>query len=577
MNGFSIKAKGKEIRLKGPALNDAILQTMHTLSQIVGSTLGPGGNVVLLERIGLPPLITKDGVTVASNVAFKDATQYVLGEAAKEASLRTNVEAGDGTTTVIVLAEALTRYGLEYLSKHPNKSPQEICRELDAVVEKCVARLQKAAKKVTTKQDLHKVALVSANFDESIAGAVIEALDQVGNDGTIITEEGSSRHTTVEMQEGFPVRKGLSTFGAVQEIFINDPQAQECVLQNPMVLLYDGDLTDPINLANYLQKCYTKMMEEKQSASPIIVVAHKFSPQVLRLMAENFAVNRAQIIPMETMASAQPMSRHHFLHDMAAYLGADVLDPIAHQLDVSTPEALGGCGRARIGRYQSVLFDPLDGTEPLVEKRITELKGQLENAESEYDAEIIKERIGHLLGGIATIYVGGSSDLEIKEKKHRIEDAICATRSAVEQGIVPGGGAMFLALADSLLDESFVTEVESSDILVQALQIPFQRILLNVGESRQKIEEATQKIIDSRNRMGVPKLVYDALHHTYAKPFKAGIVDPVKVTVATLQNAMSIAQMLFTLGGAVILPRDLEEERQAELQAQAVAAQMQGA
>lgn len=562
------KTKAKDIRLKGPALTQSVLTTLDTLSAIVGSTLGPGGNVVLLERPGLPPLITKDGVTVAVNCAFADATAHVIGEAAKEAALRTNTEAGDGTTTAIVLAEAMTRRGLEYFAQNPTQSPQEVCRELDKTIDLLVGRLRAGARKVSSKEDLVKVAMVSANFDSSIAEAVVEAIDKVGNNGTIITEEGSSRQTTVELQEGFPVRKGLNSLGAVQEVFINNPQDQECSLVNPLIMLFDGDLNDPISLGAFLGGCLEEMIQAKQ-VHPILVVAHKFSPQVLRMCAQNFMDNRAQIVPLETVATAQPQSKHHFLHDLAAFVGADVLNGVKHDLESATIQSLGGCGRVKIGRYQTVFLDPGEESEELVQQRIEDLKNGAAKAESEYDAEIMRERIGALLGGIATIYVGGSSDLEIKEKKHRIEDAICATRSAIDQGIIPGGGASLLTVSKDLAGNG------PGSILFLALREPFYRISKNAGESKDAAYSLLETIVIGAGEDKMPTQVLDVLHHELVEPYEAGIVDPVKVTISALTNAFSIAQMLFTLGGAIVLPRDLAEERAAELQAQSMAAHMQ--
>jgi chaperonin GroEL len=582
VSNLSIKTKAKDIKLKGPELEGAILSTMKTLSDVVGATLGPGGNPVLLERPGMPPLITKDGVTVAMHCAFQDALQHVISEAAKEASLRTNREAGDGTTTAIVLAEALVRYGAQWIKENSNHSPQQVCRELNQMSEWLVDQLRARGRKIENNDDLLKVALVSSNFDDGIAKAVVEAIDMVGNDGTIITEEGARRDTYVEVQEGFPIQKGLRTFGPVQELFINNPADQECVLTKPLFLLYDGDLNDVLPIGGYLGSVFSELGSRKE-IRPVVIVAHKFSPQVLRMCAANFQ-SGILMVPLETPASAQTNSRHHFLLDVAAFTGATVLDPITKTFESMTPDGkeenqtalipLGACSRARIGRDQTLLFDALEENKEVLKERVENLKVQMKNAESEYDSEIIKERIANLLGGIATIYVGGSSDLEIKEKKHRIEDAICATRSAIEEGILPGGGAMLTVLAWEL--QMALGLPLSKQILANALTEPFNRIAVNAGVNLSTIGEAKGSVVDSVVD-GVPTRVYDSLNHLLTEPYGAGIVDPVKVTISALRNALSIAQMLFTLGGAIVLPRDIVEERQGEMQAQNLAAQMQGA
>jgi chaperonin GroEL len=577
---LAVKSKAKEITLKGsPELEKAVLGTMKVLSDIVGATLGPGGNPVLLERPGMPPLITKDGVTVASHCAFSNALQHVISEAAKEASMRTNREAGDGTTTAIVLAEAIVRRGHAWLKENPGQSPQEVCRELNRLGDSLVEKLKSRARQVNGNEDLMKVALVSANFDRTIAEAVVKAIDLIGEDGTIITEEGSRRDTYVDVQEGYPISKGLRSFGGIQDIFVNNPADQECVLTKPLFVLYDGDLNEVNPIGNFLASVFNEMGQAKE-LHPVVIVAHKFSPQVLQLFAMNFQQGFL-MIPLETPATAQANSKHHFLGDLAAYTGAHVMDPISNTLGKFThPEEgaavtdpLGACDRARIGRDQTLLFDPLEENKEALQEQILILKGQMDGAESEYDREIIKERIANLIGGIATIYVGGSSELEIKEKKHRIEDAICATRSAIEQGILPGGGAMLATLAWEIMLDS--TLPLSKNILANALTEPFHRIAANAGENDARIGDAQAEII-KYVKDGTPTVVYDCFHHVLVDPWAEGIVDPVKVTVSALTNALSIAQMLFTLGGAIVLPRDITEERQAEIAAQQFAAQMQG-
>jgi chaperonin GroEL len=567
---LELKQKAKTIKLKGPDLTVSIQDTMKTLSSIVGSTLGPGGNVVLLERPGLPPLVTKDGVTVIGHVAFTDATQHVISEAAKEVSQKTNIEAGDGTTTAIVLAESIVRHGMEYLEKNPGQSPQQVCRELNEVVTGLIEDLKEAAKPVV-KEDLKKVALISANFDDEIADAVVEAIDQVGNDGTIITQEGTSRNTVVEMQEGYPINKGLSHLGAVQEIFINNPHDQEFVSgEEPLVLLYDGDLRIAGSLGEFLGKVIQNL---DNPTTPILLFAHKFSPQVIQMCAVNFAQNRAYVVPLITPSTAQPSSKHHFLHDLASFTGADVLDGVTNTFDQADETSFGTVGRARIGRYNAYLFDSPE--EDTVEERVAVLKDQMPRAESSYDGEIIKERIGALLGGIATIFVGGSSDLEIKEKKHRIEDAINATRSAIEMGVIPGGGSTLLCLSQKMQADKNLPP--SAEILVSALAEPFVRIAKNAGESESSIGSAAQKVVSSRDKTtNLPKKVYDSFRHVFVNPQEAGILDPVKVTISALSNALSIAQMLMTIGGTIVIPRDDIEERQNELAAQNFAQQMSG-
>lgn len=567
---MELKQKAKMMKLKGEDLYKDVRETLSQLSGIVGSTLGPGGNTVLLERPGLPPLVTKDGVTVIGHVAFQDATKHVISEAAKEVSQRTNQQAGDGTTTAIVLAEGMVRYGLDFLQKNPGKSPQQVCRDLNSMVNQIIDVLSEKALPVKTKEDLFKVAMVSSNFDPEIANAVVEAVDMVGEDGTIVAEEGNTRKTEVQIQEGFPVSKGLNHLGPAQEIFINNEQDQECVFDDPYVMLYDGELRTVQDLGLFFARVLEEMKDSGE-VRPILLFAHKFSPQVVKLLSVNAQANTAVIVPVETPSTAQPHSKHHFLHDLASFSGASVFDGVTNTLSGGDLSGLGACGRARVGRYNSYLFDAVD--ENTVEERITVLKRQKENAESDYDAEIIKERIGNLLGGIATIFVGGSSDLEIKEKKHRIEDSINATRSAIEMGILPGGGATLLCVGQYLRSS---TDNSVSEILTKSLVEPFYRISRNAGEMDKHIGDAAAEI-NSNSQDGIPNLVYDCFKHDFVDPYEVGIVDPVKVTISALSNALSIAQMLMTIGGTIVIPRDRQEEQAAELAAQNFAQQMQGA
>ncbi len=568
------KQKAKHITPKGAELEKIVKDTLSALDKIVGATLGPGGNPILIERVGLSPLITKDGVTVADSVAFEDATQYVIAEAAKEACQKTNKEAGDGTTTAIVLANALIQEGIKYLHNNTSKSPQELCREFEKTVKIITQKLKDTATQITEK-DLYKVAMVSANFDKDIADAVVKAVMMVGDDGTIITEDGGGYQTIVKETDGFPVNRGLSVFGAPQELFINNPQDQECVYENPYVLLYDGDLLSPPEVGRFLSVCFEKMRQEN-NIRPVVVVAHKFSPQVLKMFAQNVQMNTALICPLETSATAQPNSRHHLLHDLAAFIDATVLDPITKTFNAALKAQnplmfLGSCGKTRIGRYKSIFLDGNNSDK--VEERIEILKKQKENAESDYDAEIIKERIGMLMGGIATIYVGGASELEMREKKHRIEDTINALKSAIEMGVVPGGGATLLRMSQYLLNNAGKSSdiPASAAILGSALAVPFCRIMKNAGYSEKEITDIADKIINSESNQ-----VYDSLKHELVNSFDAGILDPVRVTISALSNAVSIAKMLMTIGGAIVLPRDKVEERQLELQSQAFANQMQG-
>lgn len=577
---MQIKQKAKKVSFKGKDLWNKVLKTLSDLDEIVGVTLGPGGNPVLIERPGSSPLMTKDGVTVAESISFHDAEAYVIAETAKEVCQRTNNQAGDGTTTAIVLAYAIVKKGIEYLENTPSKSPQQLCRELDVIANEIAIRLKNKSKAIEP-TDLKKVALVSSNFDDEIASAVIQAIKMAGEDGTVITEESSGRGTTVEEQDGYTLQKGLSSFREIQEIYINDLNTQECVYDRPYILLYNGDLREVPEIGAYLGECLMFMQEEEKNKiegggmRPIIVVAHKFSNQVLRFLAQNAKVGVASLCPLETFASPQPNSKHYLLQDLAAWTDATIIDPIENTFQKIRKEGrhleiLGQVEKSRIGRYRSVLLG--FPAEQRIKDWSKTLKSQMKTVESDYDREFVKERIGRLTGGIATIRVGGDSDLEVREKVHRIDDAINATRSAIEMGIVAGGGSSYLMIShelSKLLEEGKLGLPDSARILCWALAVPFSRIMTNAGHSEKDIETIITTVLESQGKMA-----YDSLSHKLVDPFKAGIIDPLKVSISAFINAVSIAKMLMTIGGAVTLPRDEMEERQAEAQAQAFNNQM---
>lgn len=604
------REKAKQIVTKGDQLTSTVEDTIDLLSQIVGTTLGPGGNPVLLERPGQPPLVTKDGVTVAQHVAFFDSLRDTIARAAREACQRTNSEVGDGTTTAIVLARELVVNGMEYLRANPHVSPQAFTRDMDAVVDRVIDFIHQNAVPVDPAQEKHlrDIALISSNSDIDCAGAVVEAIGIVGEDGTIMTEEGVTRETHVEKHEGFPINKGLSFMGGVQECFVNNPGDHECVYENPALLLFNGDILDAREFGQFLvERIFNVYHNQSENIPPIVVIAHKFSPQVISLIAKNVQHGTATMCLLETAATGHPQSKIHLLHDLAAFTGGKVLDPIGHNFNHGTIADLGRVNRSRLGRYKSVFFgatDPDGGliySEDIIE-RIDTLKKQLTHAESAYDGDLIRERIARLHGGVATIYVGGDSDLEMKEKKHRIEDAVNAVRAGIESGMVPGGGAALLVAGETLLLDGGPVE----EVIGASIKKPFRRILENCGYSDEEIDQIARDVIygaaaidtgpDHRsfleklanllwNRLDraglagpdesvsieeIPSRTFDSLNRKLVDPYLAGIVDPAKVTTTSLRNAVSIAKVLMTVGGAIVAPRDVQEERLAELQQQAL-------
>ena len=582
--GLEVKRKSRDIHFKNEVLDSQILKALGYLDKIVGATLGPGGRPILLDRPTMTPIFSKDGVTVAEMVSFKNPLMYCVSESAKEACARTNLESGDGTTTAIVLANALVKEGISYLKKNPSKSPQALCRELDEVSTQVVEKLKAMATPVNT-EDLKKVAMVSSNFDEGVADAVVEAISLVGEDGTIITEESGGKGMVVEKRDGFSLEKGLSSLGAIHEVFINNIPDQECNYEKPYILLYNGDLLTPSDVGVFLAGCFAKMQQEGD-IRPVVVIAHKFSPQVIKLFVQNVQMNTANVCPLETYSTAQPNSKNDLLADLAAFTNATVLDPITNTFSKATKQdkaldCLGQCGKARIGRYGATLLEyPCADT---ITERADALKKQMDGAESDYDRELIKERVSKLLGGIATIFIGGSSDIEVRERKHRVEDTINAVKSAIEMGVVSGGGAALLNIGNELFSSGSGTYkswfhkllrlksgvIPAEVIVGNACSVPFYRIMENVGYSKPDIFKTMEVVLNSESAK-----VYDSLKHKYVEPMEGGIIDPVKVTISAFLNAISVAKLLMITGGAIILGRDETEEREADAQARAAASQI---
>lgn len=569
---IEIKAKAKEIHTKGEHLRSVIERTMGILSNIVGVTLGPGGNPVLLDRPGMPPLVTKDGVTVALASTFSDSLEHTIAEAAKETCQRTNQEVGDGTTTAIVLAHALTVLGLNALDKDRSISPQSFCRELDKLEKLVIDEIDAHTIPVDQKSDtdLLNVARISTNGDEEAAKAVVEAVKYVGEDGSVLTEEGTGSITHIEKFDGYTINRGLHSLGSIQDSFVTHPKEQECRFQEPYVVLFDGEISYPEEIGPYLQAVIEAGYAQKGRVVELLIVAHKFSPQVLTLLSLN-AQKGVRVCPLETPSSGHPLSKQGLLYDLAAYTGAKVFDAISHTFKHGSVSDAGVVETARIGRYTSVLYGPPNAQ--AIAERIDILKGHLDKAESQFDADLIRERIGKLNGGVATIYAGGNSDLEMKERKHRIEDAVNAVRAAIEGGLVPGGGATLARAACYLELKDDGTGSAARRVLMEALLVPVKRILSNMGMPTDKIQEVLNKVKWTQDKT----LTFDALTGQYVSAVSGGVIDPAKVTLTAFKNALSIAKMLMTLGGAIVIPRDKTEERQAELQAQAFAESMQGA
>lgn len=557
------KSKAKDIIADKEQLNRIVLETIDKMATSVGATLGPGGRTVLVERDSLAPLMTKDGVTVAKSLGMERAEHNIVIEAAKEICINTAKEAGDGTTTAIVLANAIIKYGQEFISSHPKYNPQRIVSELQDLYDDVIVKYLKDNAVPTSKpEELRDVAKVSSNGDRKIAEAVVQAVMAAGDDGQVLIEEAQGDVMRVETIDGYIITTGLKELGSLGPAFINDKTGQQSKLDSGIVLLYDGTIND-LNVPSRLQEVYEN---SEYLGKPIIVMAHDFSDLVIDRFIKTMN-GGISIVPVKTPMSGLPNSRSMFLQDMAAYTGATVYSPL--NLDNMDDDGFGTFVTARVNLYESFIFSESDSA--AVEARIEELKSVSKAALSEFDRMHLRASISKLTGGISTIWVGGASELEVREKKGRVEDAVEAVRSAIAEGIVPGGCSVHLALIELIKKQKDFKE--SWSIMVNALAEPFKLLMNNCGEDP---EDMLKLGIGQFTKGKLPNKVFDAMDHQLVDPFVAGIIEPAKVCRVSIGNALSVASLLITLGGIVVVPRDAGLENQLAMSKQAFKDMMQG-
>lgn len=566
------KSKAKNITADKQKIKEVVHGTIDKMATIVGATLGPGGRPVLIERDGLSPLITKDGVTVAKSLGVENAEANIIVDAAKEICLKTAKEAGDGTTTAIVLANAITKHGLNFLDKNPKYNPQRMVKELQDLYGSVITPFLKAnATAVKNESELVDVATISANGDKEIATAAVKAVMAAGEDGHVLIEEAQGNQLRVETMDGFIVTSGLKDIGAVGRLFINDRANQQVKMDKGLVFLYDGTLND-LKVPGAIQQA---IEGSELYGLPIMVFAHGFADVVIEAFGKS-TKGGYTVVPVKTPMSGVANSRSSFLLDMSAYTGATVYDPgtIDKFIEEDATRGFGAFDSAKVGMYESVVQAIPDSDR--IDLRLAELKHLMETSPSDFDKMHIKAAIGKLTGGISTIWVGGGSELEAREKRDRVEDAVEAVKSAIAEGIVPGGCAVQLTLSHII--SSHPDKKPSWDIMAEALAEPFNLLLNNCGES---VEEVWPILGDhvraSAATRTMPTQVFDANQHIIVKALDAGIIEPAKVCRVTIGNALSVASLLVTLGGIVVVPRDAGLENQLALSKQAFKDMMTGA
>jgi len=558
-----VKTSPKMFVSNPKTLEKIVVETMNKISEVVGNTYGPGGKNILLESDypGIPNKNTKDGVTVFNSLGSSNSYEHLIIEQARDAAKRTATEAGDGTTTATILSAAMVGYLYDFCKENPKYSPQKAARELSKVVRKnLVPRIREKAIPITedNKGLLRMVAKVSANGDDDMADAVIKAFELVGygeNSHVTIKEISGPFGYEIGLIEGFPIPIGYEeSIGKFHTAFINDQSNQRCFLEKPLFLLYDGQVNDLVTFNELLNMLAQGYIEGNSDFRNLVIFAHGYSDNVLTQLAFNFGnPNTMNIVPMITPMAQFINSQLQFLLDMAAFTGAKVFG-IKDRVADARPEDLGkGMEYFEAYRFRStVVGDP----ESLnVEVRADELRSQKESAESEAEKRWLEERLGKITNGIAKLTIYGGSNGELKEAHDRCEDAVCAVRSAIAKGVLPGGCRTLIDLNTELLSDPEASDV-IKEVLCPSLMVPIYRLLDNAGYRGQEITDILEYLIDH------PDDVYDVENQEYGLPEELGIFDSAPAVEEALKNAASIATVMGTIGGIVAYPRDEAVERE---------------
>ncbi|MDN8582373.1 chaperonin GroEL [Eikenella corrodens] len=509
---------GNEVRQK-------MVNGVNVLSNAVKVTLGPKGRNVVLDRAFGGPHITKDGVTVAKEIELKDKFENMGAQMVKEVASKTNDVAGDGTTTATVLAQAIVAEGMKYVTAGMN--PTDLKRGIDKAVSALVAELQNIAKPVPEKsKEIAQVASISANSDESIGNIIAQAMNEVGKEGVITVEDGKSLENEVEVVKGMQFDRGY-----LSPYFVNNPEKQLAELDSPFVLLFDRKISNIRDLLPVLEQV-------AKTSRPLLIIAEDVEGEALATLV----VNNIRGI-LKTVAVKAPGfgdRRKAMLQDIAILTGGTVIaEEVGLSLEKATLEDLGQAKRIEVGKENTTIIDGL-GDKSAVEARVAEIRTQIETATSEYDKEKLQERVAKLAGGVAVIKVGAATEVEMKEKKDRVDDALHATRAAVEEGVVAGGGVALLRARSALskVETANADQEAGVQIVLRAVESPLRQIVANAGGEPSVV---VNKVLEGNGNFG-----YNAGNDSYGDMLEMGVIDPAKVTRFALQNAASIAGLMLT-------------------------------
>lgn len=503
----------------------AILEGVKKLADAVKVTLGPRGRNVVLDKKFGSPTITKDGVTVAKEVELEDPYENMGARMVKEVASKTSDKAGDGTTTATILAEAIYKEGLKNVAGGAN--PMELKRGIDKAVDTVIDQLKKMSKPIKNRQEISQVATISANSDNTIGDIIAEAMEKVGKDGTITVEEAKGIETTLEVVEGMQFDKGY-----LSPYFVTNPDNMECVLDNPYILIYEKKIANLKDMLPLLEKV-------SQSGNALLIIAEDIEGEPLATLVVNRI--RGTLKCAAVKAPGFGDRRKAMLEDIAVLTGGKFIsDDLGIKLENVNMQDLGRAKRVTIDKDNTTIVEGAGKTSD-IQVRVSQLKLQIEETTSDYDREKLQERLAKLAGGVAVINVGAATEIEMKEKKARVEDALHATRAAVEEGIVPGGGVALLRtlpVLKKLAEKLAGDEKVGAQIILKAVEAPIRQLAYNAGIEGSIV---VQKVLEKGNDFG-----YDVDKNEYTELYKAGIIDPTKVTRTALQNAASIAGLLIT-------------------------------
>ena len=521
-----------------------MLAGVEKLAHAVAITMGPTGRNVIIDKSFGGPTVTKDGVTVAKEIELEDRFENMGAKLVVEVAQKTSDLAGDGTTTATVLARAIFKEGLRNVAAGSN--PSAIRRGIDKAVEAAVAKLHQMAKPVSSRDEVANVGAISANNDMSIGSLLAQSLERVGKDGVITVEEGKTAETTVEYVDGMQFDKGY-----VSPYFINTPSDMSCTLENALVFMYDKKISNIRDLVPLLEKVST-------SGQPLLIIAEDVDAEALTLLVVNKL--RGTINVCAVKAPGFGDRRKAMLGDIAVLTGGTFIsEDLGIQLEKVSLEHLGRAKKVVVDKNNTTIVEG-GGDRKSIDQRVAQIRAQVDQTDSEYDKEKFQERLAKLAGGVAVISVGAETEADMKQKKARVEDALHATRAAVEEGILPGGGVALLRCTDTVSKVASSLpgdEKTGAEIILRALEAPLRQIADNAGIDGSVVaDEVRQKPLS----MG-----YDANKGTYVDMLAAGIIDPVKVVRTALANAASIAGLLLTTEALVTnLDKDDKKKRKVE-------------